>query len=174
MMVVRGGRWVWLLRAVVAVAPVLAVLLTAPVGTAPSPWFAVPLGALAASWAVFPESVAGIVVLALSVGWWAVGPPGDDALHPAAVGAAACLVAAHVAAVLASYGPAQARVPRRLQELWLRRALLVLLPVPALLAAARLLRGDVDVAGAWIAGLLGVLLATALCLLAVRPAEEPS
>ncbi len=168
-----GVAQLWVLRAAVTVAPVVALLLGTVVGPGPGAWLVVAVAVLAGGWAVFPESAAGVAVLISVVGWWAMGPDGDAALHPVVIGVAGCLVLAHVAALLASYGPAQAVLLRPLVLLWVRRGLAVLLPVPALLGAAWLLRGDVDVAGAWTAGLVGVMAATVLCALAVRrPREE--
>lgn len=169
----RGGSQVWTLRAVVVLAPLLACLLTGVVGPAPAVWFVLLLLVLSVGWAVFSESAVGVAVLTLALTWWAVGPEGDEALHPVVVAAAACLVAAHLAALLLSYAPAEAVLSRALLVLWVRRGLIVLLSVPVLLGAALLLRGDVDVAGAWTAGLVGVTAATVLCLVAVRtPAGE--
>ncbi len=168
----RGGPALWLMRLATVAGPVVATLLTDVVGPRPGPWLVILVAVLGCGWAIFPESAVGIAVLGLVVAWWAVGPDGDDALHPVVVAVAACLVLAHLAALLASYAPAEAVPPRRLVQLWLRRGLAVLLPVPALLTLAWLLRGDVDVAGAWTAGLVGVMAATALCALAVRGAGE--
>lgn len=169
----QGGVAAWLLRAAVAVGPVVATLLTAVAGPGPGLWLVLLVAVLACGWALFPESAVGIAVLTLVVAWWAVGPDGDDALHPVVIAAAACLVLAHVAALLASYAPVEATVSRGLVRLWVRRGVVVLLPVPALLGIAWLLRGDVDVAGAWTAGLVGIMAATGLCALAVRgPREE--
>ena len=171
----RGGAQLWVLRALVVVAAVVAVLLRRVVGDAPSPWLVVALAVLAAGWSVFPESAVGIAVLGLVIAEWTLGPDGDEALHPVVVIVAGCLVVAHVAALLASYGPAEAALRRPLVLLWVRRGLAVLLPVPGLLWVAWLLRGDVDVAGAWTAGLVGVMATTVLCALAVRgPREEVS
>ena len=168
----RGGATLWALQVAMAISPVVATLLTAVVGPGPSVWFVVAVALMSCGWAIFPESAVGIGVLALVVAWWTVGPDGNDALHPVVIAVAACLVLAHVAALLASYAPAGAALPRRLVLLWVRRGLAVLLPVPALLGVAWLLRGDVDVAGAWTAGLVGVMAATVLCALAVRGTRD--
>ncbi len=167
------GAQLWVLRAAVTVAPAVALLLGGVVGPGPGLGLVVVVAVLAGGWAVFPESAAGVVVLIVVVAWWAGGPDGDAALHPIVIAVAACLVLAHVAALLASYGPSEAALRRPLVMLWVRRWLAVLVPVPVLLGVAWLLRGDVDVAGAWTAGLVGVMAATVLCALAVRrPREE--
>lgn len=112
-------------RVLVALLPVLA-LLVAP--GRPN----VPVLALAAAvsllWAAWPELAAGPVVLLLVMGWWAVAVP--DPVQPRVLVAAALLQTAHVAGLLAAYGPARAALHPRLVRIWVRRGVLSFLPAP--------------------------------------------
>ena len=124
-------RGVLVLRALVVVLPCLALALAAP--EVPH-WFvllAVPVSA--AAWARTPDHAVGIVPLVLVSGWWAARGVVDWRVLVVAV----LLVGAHVAAVLLSYGPGTLAVGVRLVRLWLRRALLALVPVPLVWLAVR-------------------------------------
>ena len=112
-------------RALVALLPVVA-LLVAPVP--PS----VPMIAIVAAgsvlWATWPELAAGPLVLLLVMVWWATTVP--DPVRPSVLVAAAVLQSAHVAGVLAAYGPARVGIDRRLVWMWIRRGLLAFLGAP--------------------------------------------
>ena len=90
--------------------------------------------------------------------WWAVAVKG--VVQPEVVVAAAALVVAHLAALLASYGPVTLPVDPATLRLWARRGALVLLPAPVAWAVAELLRGEPEQPGIWILGVLGVLVLT--------------
>ncbi len=103
----------------------------------PPLWLVLLVGALAAGWAFAPESVIGAVAL-LVVGFsWATGLEGR--LPIAAVLAAAAMLAAHLAALVASYGP---------------DALPVSAPRGAVVGAPRApgVPGRVPPCGRWVAG----------------------
>jgi len=159
------------LRAVVLLGPVVAVLMTGPTGNAP-PWWVVggvlaTAGAAAWSpdgpWAV----CAGLAVLA----WWAVAV--GDQVPASVLVAAVALVAAHVAALLASFGPPPMPVDADTVLLWVRRGALVLLTVPVAWGLARLLRGEAEQPGIWLLGVAAACVATvvATAALAVRDGE---
>jgi hypothetical protein len=162
-----------LLRALVLLGPVVAVLATGPAGSWPPWWLVAGVVALAGAGAVASDSQllsgAGLVALV----WWTIGL--DDDLTGWVVVAAAALVVGHVAALLASYGPATMPVHPSLVRLWTRRGGLVLLVVPAAWAVTRLLRGDPEQPGIWVLGVATVLVATlvATAALAVRDADGP-
>jgi len=145
------------LRAVAAVCPVLALLCTGPAGVWPRPWLvglALLLGLL---YGGRPESGVGLGALGLVLVWW--GLAFDDGLHAWALPSAALLVGAHLAGLLASYGPGGLRVEAGLVRLWVRRGLLVLTISPIVLLAALLLRDRPDTPGMWVAGLAAALVA---------------
>lgn len=124
-------RAVVLLRVLVLALPCLALATAAP--EVPH-WFvllAVPVSA--AAWARMPDHAVGIVPLALVGGWWAAREVVDWRVLVVAV----LLLAAHVCAVLLSYGPGTLALDGRLVRLWVRRALLALVPAPLAWLAVR-------------------------------------
>jgi hypothetical protein len=74
--------------------------------------------------------------------------------------AALALLVAHVAAVLAAYGPAAMPVDGPTVRLWVRRGALVGLVVPTAYAAARVLGGEPDQPGIWVLGVAVACVAT--------------
>ncbi|MFC4784079.1 hypothetical protein ACT8ZV_06370 [Nocardioides sp. MAHUQ-72] len=118
----------WLLRAVVATGPLVALLATAPAGAPPYAWLVVLVAGLSVAHARSPESPFGTGALGAVVIWWGV------ALHDGVPGwalvAAAALLASHVAALLASYGPETMAVDPATARLWLRRAAAAFLLAP--------------------------------------------
>ena len=158
-------RWTpgeWLLRGVMVLAPLVALLASIPAGARLRPSIVLVLLVLAALFALFPASLAGVGVLLVPVVWWATAP--DDPLHPMVMLAAAALLASHLAALLASYGPDRLPVDADLAWLWVRRAALVLLPVPVVWTVADEMSGQPSRPGMWVAGLavacLGAVAAT--------------
>lgn len=160
-----------LLRAVVFLGPVLAVLATGPAGNWPPWWIAGIVVLIAAAAAYDPDAPygtgAGLVVL----GWWAIAL--GDGLPASILVAALGLVAAHVAALLASYGPATMPVDAATLRLWGGRCAAVLITVPAAWALALLLRGEPEQPGIWLLGAATAFVATvvATAALAVRAQE---
>lgn len=139
------------LRSLIAVMPVLATLCTAPAGEAAPVSFIVVVLLLSSTWAVFPESAAGVVVLTLVLVWWGLGL--REGLDPWVLVAAAAFLVAHVAAVLAAYGPIEMDLDAAVVVLWVRRAALVFLASPTTFALAIWVRGAPEPAGVWIAAL---------------------
>ena len=131
-------------------------------GTAPVSVFVL-LALLGVGWAAFPESAAGAVVLILVISWWGVGL--RDGLDPWALPAAAALLAAHVAAVLVSYGPVELPVDGATTRLWARRAALVFLVVPLTYGLAVWVRDEPAPGGMWVAGLAAAFAALLLASL---------
>ena len=147
-----------ILRGTVFAGPVVALLMTGPAGHWPPWWLVVPLAGLAAAAAAAPDSPmlagAGLLVLV----WWTVSL--GDGVPASVLVAAAALVVAHVAALLASYGPRDMPVDRATVLLWVRRGALVLLTVPGAWAAARALQGEPEQPGIWVLGVAAACVAT--------------
>lgn len=146
------------LRALLLVLPCAALALALP--QAPHGWVVAGVVASAAAWAWLPDHAVGVVPLVLVGGWWSVHDVVDWRLLVVGV----LLVAAHVAATLASYGPSTLVVDPRLARLWLARGALVLVPLPVTWLAVRGL--DAELAPSWLwlvagATAVGLLLVTA-------------
>jgi hypothetical protein len=170
-MIPRWSPGQWLLRGAIVLCPLGAVLAGIPAGATPGAFFFLVLLVLSLLFALFPASQAGVLVLLMPVIWWAVAP--DDPLHPMCMVAAGALLACHVAGLLASYGPDRLPVDPALARLWLRRAVLVLVPVPALWAAADALAGEQERPAMWVAGLAvaGVAAVASTMVFGERPDE---
>ena len=159
-----------LLRLVMLLAPVTALTLTAAAGPAPAASLVVLVLVVSAVWAVVPESTAGSAALLLVLFWWGVGL--REGLHPAALGAAALLLAAHLAALLTAYGPGTMPLDGGVARRWAARGALVLLVAPAVLWLLVLVRDRGEPPGIWLAGLVALLLALlAATVLHARRAE---
>ena len=150
-MIPRWSLGQWLLRVVIVLAPVGAEVASMPAGASLRVSFVVVLLLLALLFALFPASLAGVLVLLLPMAWWATSV--DDPLHPMVLVAAAALLACHVAALLASYGPDRLPLDPALVRLWVRRAVLVFLPVPVVWVVADALAGEQERPAVWVGGL---------------------
>jgi len=144
-------------RLLVAVMPVLALLCTVGAGEAPPVWFVSLVALLSIGFAAFPESAVGVAVLILVLAWWGLGL--RDGLDPWAVPAAAAILVAHLAAVVAAYGPDRLRVDPDLARLWVRRGVAVFVVSPVLLLVTLSLRGTPAPAGIWMLGLAAAFVA---------------
>ncbi|WP_148613969.1 hypothetical protein [Nocardioides rubriscoriae] len=160
-------RW---LRLVVLVGPLVALLAAAAAGNGPRPWVVALVLGLSVMWASAPESGVGSLALLVVLFWWTRVP--DDALHPAALVAAAVLVTAHVAALLAATAPPRTPVDVGVLRLWVRRGCAVLLVSPVLWVLARVLRDETAPAGLWPAALATALLVVVVLALALGRDEE--
>jgi hypothetical protein len=163
-------RGQWGLRLVVLAGPLVALLARGLATEWPPLWLVLLVGALAAGWAFAPESVIGAVAL-LVVGFsWATGLEGR--LPIAAVLAAAAMLAAHLAALEASYGPDALPVSAPVVRLWVRRGLLVFLAAPAVWALGRGVDELPTSGTVWVVGLV-VSLSVTIVAAAVTQATTP-
>lgn len=112
-------------RALIAVLPMLA-LVIAPVRPNLPVTVLVVVGSLV--WASAPEIAAGPIVLLTVMVWWALVVP--DPVQPRVLAATGALSGAHVAALLAAYGPARVALDRGLVLMWVRRSLLAFVTAP--------------------------------------------
>jgi hypothetical protein len=157
------------LRLLVLLGPPLALLATGLAGVAPAGWLVVLVLVLSVGFAAMPDSPFGTVATLVVVAWW--GLAFRDGPHPQAVLAAAGLLVAHVAAVLASYGPAELPVDRGLVRLWALRGLAVLASAPAVWVLAVALQGQPEPPGIWVAGLVAACAATLVATVAFAARE---
>lgn len=146
------------LRSLLLVLPCAALALALP----EVPHWAVLAGVVVggAVWARTPDHAIGVAPLALVAGWWAAHGVVDWRVLVVGV----LLLATHLAATVASYGPATLAVDGRLARLWLARGLLALVPMPVAWFAVRGLDTAFAPPGLWLATgvvTVGLLLATA-------------
>jgi hypothetical protein len=154
------SRGQWLVRAVVLLGPVVALLARWP-SDRPPVWLVLLAAVVAAGWAAAPESVFGAFALLLVGLSWAGGSGGG--LPAGAVVAATAMLAAHLAALVASYGPGALPVSPAVVRLWLRRGLGVALVGPLVWLVARAAR---EVPGSDTVWLLGMAVALSVTLVA--------
>jgi hypothetical protein len=166
-------RWTpgqWLLRVVIVLAPLAAVLAALPAGGRPHAPFLVALVLVSALFALFPASLAGVLVLLMPAVWWAVVP---DPMHPMCLVAAALLLVCHLAALLASYGPDRLPLDPALAGLWARRGVLLVLAAPVVWVTASVLDGERERPGMWVAGLVAACLGAAFATVVFAEGPGP-
>lgn len=159
----------WALRLAIAVGPLVALLATVPAGVTPRPWLVGLVVLTSLVHARLPESSVGVASIGLVIVWWGVAFRGGP--HAWALLAAAALLAAHVAALLAAYGPDGLGVDAATVRLWLVRAGVAFLLAPAIWLLAVLVRGRAEPPGVWVAGLVAALVATLAASLALSRKE---
>jgi hypothetical protein len=156
----------WALRAVIALGPPTALLAATPQGFAPPAWLVLLVVLLSLGFAYLPEQYIGSAALVLVVGWWTIDV--RQAMPVSVVVSAGALLAAHVAATLAAYGPRGLPPDRAIVLRWARRGVLVWLVAPLLWLAVDAERGHPTPAGYWVAG-LAVALVVAVTTASVFP-----
>jgi hypothetical protein len=156
----------WALRAIVVLGPPVALLAASPQGFVPPLWLVVVVVVASAGFAAFPEQYAGSLSMLLVVAWWTIAV--RHAMPGGVVVSAAALLAAHVAATVASYGPRQLPPERLLVLRWARRTLLLWLVAPLLWLVVDADRGRTTPASYWVAG-LAVALVLAVVVASVYP-----
>ena len=153
-------RWTpgqWALRATMVAGVLVALLSTGLVGVWPAWWLVLLVSGLAVGYALLPEASIGTVAMAMVLFWW--GLAFRDGLHAQALVAAAGLLAAHLAGLLAEYGPDRMHVDPATVRLWVRRGASVLLLSPAVYLVAVAVRDLPEPPGLWVAGLAVALAA---------------
>jgi hypothetical protein len=161
--VTRGG---WALRVVIALGPPVALLAATPEGFAPPLWLGLLVVLASVGFAYLPEQYIGSVAMVLVVGWWAVDV--REAMPLAVVVSAGALLASHIAATLAAYGPRVLSPDRGIVLRWVRRGALVWLVAPVLWLVVDAQRGRTTPASYWVAG-LAVALVVSLVAATVYP-----
>ena len=165
-------RGQWLLRAVVLLGPLVALAARWP-SDPPPVWLMLLTLVLSTGWAVAPESVVGGVTLLLVAFSWVAGTPGD--LPATAMVAGVAMLAAHLAALVASYGPDALPVSANVVRLWLGRGIGVALVAPLVWLAALAVREVPGSGTVWLLGLavaLSVTIVAAAVTQAATPTEE--
>jgi len=159
------SRGQWALRLVAALGPVLALLCTGPAGVWPRPWLVLLVLVLSLFYARVPDSGVGTGALGAVLVWW--GLAFRAGLHAWALPSVALLLAAHLAGLLASYGPDRLGVDPATVRRWLWRGTGAWLVAPVVFGAALLVRGRSDTPGVWVVGLSVALVAMVVASLAL-------
>jgi hypothetical protein len=163
----------WVARLVVVAGSLLALFARTPSMGAPLAWTVVMVLALAVGWALFPESVVGAVTL-LVVGFsWASGDTVD--VPVGALVAALGMIAAHLAAVVASYGPSRLPIDPGAARLWTLRGAALFGASVAVWVLARVVAELPDSGSVWVFGLvvaLSVVVVATGVIQAANPREE--
>lgn len=144
----RGGV---ALRTVIALGPPLALLAAAPEGFTPPLWLVVLVALMSLGFAYLPEQYIGAAAMVLVVGWWTIDV--RAAMPLAVIVSAGALLASHLAATLAAYGPRTLSPDRAIVLRWTRRGALVWLVAPLLWLTIDAQRGHATPASYWVAGL---------------------
>lgn len=161
-----SGHWTRgqvVLRSLVLFLSQGALWLTSVSGVSPDPKLVVLVLGLGIFAVLAPESTAGIALLGVVVAWW--GLAFRDLEHPAVIGAAACVLGTHLCLTVAGYGPPSLPVSRPLVLLWIRRGILVFLPVPVLYFLALALRDQPAPPWMWATGMVAIAAAAVTAML---------
>jgi hypothetical protein len=151
----RGG---WPLRAVIFLGPLVALLAGVPQGYRPPVWLVVVLGVFSFAFAAMPEHYVGSASLVIVVAWWVLNT--HDAAPVSTIAAAGALLAAHLAATVAGYGPPQLAPDPGIVRLWVRRGVLLWACSALTWFVVDAERGRATSAAYWVAGLAAVLALT--------------
>lgn len=157
-------------RLLVLAGPVAGLVAAGAAGIPPPGWWAALVVALSIGWAFSTESMLGTLSLALVLAWWGVADL--SGLPAEALVAALGIVVAHVAALVASYGPPQLAVDAPTARLWLLRGGLVFLAAPIVWLVAVLLEGRPEPPGVWIAAMVAVVVAAGIAAAAYGATTE--
>ncbi|MGB0100216.1 MAG: hypothetical protein WBP61_08030 [Nocardioides sp.] len=158
------------LRAVVLLGPLVALLATGPAGQWPPWWLVVLVGGLSTAAALAPDSPAGVGAGLVVLGWWALSLSAE--LPAWVLLAAVALVLAHLAALVASYGPRTMPVDASTALLWARRGAWVLLTVPGAWLVSRLVQGEPEPWGIWVMAVAAACAATVAATAALGARAE--
>jgi hypothetical protein len=165
----RPPRSGFALRAVVFLGPVIALLAGVPQGLTPPVWLLLVVAAVALGSAVVPEHYVGSVALVLVLAWWVIDV--RDGLPLSAVAAAGALLAGHLAATVAAYGPERMAPERPVVLLWVRRGVLVWLASVLTWVVVDAEQGRATSAAYWVGG-LAVGLGLTVLASAVYPVSD--
>ena len=146
------------LRTTIVAGVMVALLATGLRGVWPAWWLVVLVAGLAVAFALLPEAPMGTVATGLVLAWWGFAFRGGP--YPEALLAAAGLLTAHLAAVVAGYGPRDLPPDPATVRLWAVRGAVVFLAAPVVYVVATLLEGQPEPGGIWVAGLAAALVTT--------------
>jgi hypothetical protein len=159
-------------RLLVLLGPMVALFAATAADAPPTGWLAVLVLGLSLGWACYPESGVGTLALGLVLFWWVRSDQTD--LSAALLIAALALLVAHIAALLAAYGPPEMAVDAPTARLWLTRGAALFVAAPVVWLLALLLRDQPEPPGVWIAGMVAIVVAAIVAAVAIGlPEEDP-
>jgi len=159
-------------RVLILLGPVVGLVAAVVADVPPPGWVAALVVALAIGWAFMPESLLGTLCLALVLAWWGVA---DLVGLPAeALVAALGLLVAHVAGIVAGYGPPEMALDGPTARLWLTRGALVFAAAPVVWLFAVALNDQPEPPGVWIAAMVAVVVGAVVAAAAFGLPEEPA
>jgi hypothetical protein len=126
---------VWVLRAVAALGPTIALVAGVPEGYTPPVWLVILVLAGGVGYALSPDHYVGLLDMAVVVAWWMWSVRGE--MPVGVLVASAALLAAHLSGLVLSYGPPRTAVTGSIRTVWLPRAALVWLVAPVIWVVAR-------------------------------------
>jgi hypothetical protein len=154
------------LRVVLFLLPCAALALALP---ARPQWLVVAVVVLCSAWwARTSDHLTGAIALATVMLWWTVHDVVDWRLPVVST----LLVAAHVLATVLAYGPVALPVDGALATVWLRRALLTLVPLPITWVALRGLDADLAPGWVWMSAALLLVVLVVVTLRLFQPVDE--
>jgi len=157
-------------RLLMFVGPLAGMVAAASAGVPPPGWLVALVLALAVGWALLPESLLGTTCLALVLAWWGLADLTE--LPAASLVAALGLLVAHVAALVAAYGPPELAVDAPTARLWLVRGATLFVAAPVVWLLAVLLEGQPEPPGVWIAAMVAIVVAAVIAAVAFGASEE--
>lgn len=157
------------LRVAMLLAPPAALLTSAAAGELAPPSVLAVVVLFSLGFCLAPESGFGLLALGSVMAWWCL--VGDDGLHASVLVAAVLLTVAHVAGLVAAYGPPGVPVDAAVGSVWIGRAAATLMVAPMVWLVARLVRDNAPDAALWQAGLLVSVLTVVLAALALGAAR---
>ena len=158
------------LRGTMLLAPPAALLASAGAGDPPPTSMLALVALVSLGFAIAPDSGFGLLALVSVVAWWSL--VADDGLHPSVLVAAVLLTSAHVAGLVAAYGPPGVAISTAISSVWVARLATVLLAAPVVWVLARVVRGNDPVEPLFQAGLLVSVLVVVLAALALGGARR--
>jgi hypothetical protein len=161
---------VWVLRAVAALGPTVALVAGVPEGYSPRWWLIVLVLAGGVGYALSPEHYVGLLVMVVVVVWWMWEVRGE--MPVGALVASAALLAAHVSGLVLSYGPPRTAVIGPVRAVWLPRSAVVWLVAPVIWVVARGYRGHETPSLYWFLGIGVAAVGAVLVALAIPTADE--
>jgi hypothetical protein len=161
---------VWVLRAVAALGPTVALVAGVPEGYTPPVWLVVLVLGVGVGYALSPENYLGLLVMVVVIAWWMWSVRGE--MPVGVLVASAALLAAHVSGLVLAYGPPRMEVTGSVRVVWLARSAAVWLVAPVVWMVARGYSGHATPSPYWFLGIGVAAVGAVLVALAFPTMDE--